>query len=271
VNAPRWIGVDFGTTNSAVAIADESSAHLVPFSSAAGPRPTFPSVLYFERRSHSVAGAAAIEHYLASEAKGRFIQSLKAYLGDKTFEGTGIGSQHYTLEKLIALIAKHMSEELGFASWPKPRRIVLGRPVHFSLPADPELDAFAADRLLAAIGMAGFDEIVFEYEPVAAAYAYEARLQRDELILIGDFGGGTSDFTIISVGPGVRARGRRPSDIVGTDGVPWRATRSTRGSSAAWSRRGSGAAASISRRRTSSCRSRAGRTNGWSGGTTCRS
>src|SRR6185436_265002 len=59
-----------------------------------------------------------------------------------------------------------------------------------------------------------------EFEPVAAAYAYEARLERDERILIGDFGGGTSDFTVISVGPGVRARGRRASDIIGTDGVP---------------------------------------------------
>jgi hypothetical chaperone protein len=92
--------------------------------------------------------------------------------------------------------------------------------VHFSNPPDPELDAFAADRLLAAVRLAGVDEIVFEYEPVAAAYAYEERLDRDEQILIGDFGGGTSDFTIISVGPGVRARGRRASDIIGTDGVP---------------------------------------------------
>ena len=185
-----------------------------------GPRPTFPSVLYFEPKSPSVAGAAAIERYLASESKGRFIQSLKAYLADSTFEGTGIGTQHYTLEKLIALIGKHMGEQLGFASWPAPRRIILGRPVHFSNPPDAELDAFATGRLLAAIRLAGFDEIVFEYEPVAAAYAYEARLRRDERILIGDFGGGTSDFTIISVGPGVRQRGRRASDIIGTDGVP---------------------------------------------------
>jgi hypothetical chaperone protein len=113
-----------------------------------------------------------------------------------------------------------MSDQLGFSSWPAPRRIILGRPVHFSNPPDAELDAFAAGRLLTAIGLAGFEEIVFEYEPIAAAYAYEARLQHDELILIGDFGGGTSDFTIISVGPGVRARGRRASDIIGTDGVP---------------------------------------------------
>jgi hypothetical chaperone protein len=219
--ASRWVGVDFGTTNSAVAFVEGSGPpHLAQFPSAHGPRPTFPSVLYFEPKASSVAGAAAIERYLASETKGRFIQSLKAYLADSTFEGTGIGTQHYTLEKLIALIGKHMGEQLGFASWPSPRRIILGRPVHFSNPPDAELDAFATERLLTAIRLAGFEEIVFEYEPVAAAYAYEARLRRDERILIGDFGGGTSDFTIISVGPGVRQRGRRASDIIGTDGVP---------------------------------------------------
>jgi hypothetical chaperone protein len=177
-------------------------------------------VLYFEPGKPSVAGTDAIEHYLASETKGRFIQSLKAYLADKTFEGTGIGTQHFTLERLIALIGKHMGDRLGFASWPSPRRIVLGRPVHFSNPPDDELDAFAVGRLLTAIRLAGFEQIVFEYEPIAAAYAYEARLLRDERILIGDFGGGTSDFTIMSVGPGVRRRGRRASDIIGTDGVP---------------------------------------------------
>jgi len=182
-------------------------------------------VLYFEprpgvgRQPVARAGASAIESYLASEQKGRFIQSLKTYLADRTFEGTAIGTQHYTLEKLIAIIARHMSDLLGFPIWPSPRRIILGRPVHFSNPSNAELDLFAADRLLSAIGLAGFEEIVFEYEPVAAAYAYEARLDRDERILIGDFGGGTSDFTIISVGPDVRARGRRASDIIGTDGV----------------------------------------------------
>jgi hypothetical chaperone protein len=221
VPSNTWVGVDFGTTNSAVAFVDLTGApRLAQFPTAHGPRPTFPSVLYFEPRKPSVAGAEAIERYLASETKGRFIQSLKAYLADRTFEGTGIGAQHYTLEKLIALIGKHMGDRLGFASWPAPRRIVLGRPVHFSNPPDAELDRFATDRLLTSIRLAGFEEIVFEYEPVAAAYAYEARLQQDERILIGDFGGGTSDFTIISVGPGVRRRGRQASDILGTDGVP---------------------------------------------------
>ena len=213
--------MDFGTTNSAVAFVDALGApRLAQFPTEHGPRPTFPSVLYFEPKKPSVAGADAIARYLASDTRGRFIQSLKAYLADRTFEGTGIGTRHYTLEKLIALIGRHMSEQLGFGAWPSPRRIILGRPVHFSNPPDAELDVFATARLLSAIRLAGFDEIVFEYEPVAAAYAYEARLERDERILIGDFGGGTSDFTIISVGPGVRQRGRRASDIIGTDGVP---------------------------------------------------
>jgi hypothetical chaperone protein len=216
----QWIGIDFGTTNSAVAFAEANGdARLATFPSSNGPRPTFPSVLYFEPKHASLAGSAAIERYLASEVKGRFLQSLKTYLAERSFEGTGIDSQHFTLEKLIALIAKHMLDDLGLATRTVPRRIVLGRPVHFSNPADPELDAFAANRLMTAMTLAGFDDIVFEYEPVAAAYAYEARLDRDERILIGDFGGGTSDFTIVSVGPGVRARGRRASDIIGTDGV----------------------------------------------------
>ena len=226
----RWAGLDFGTTNSAVAFVEGAGPpYLATFPDAGprldvgagrgGPRETFPSVLYFEPKSRPIAGAAAIERYLAAESKGRFIQSLKAFLADRTFEGTAIGARHYTLEKLIALIVRNMSELVELSSWPAPRRIILGRPVHFSNPPDAELDAFAAGRLLAAIRLVGFDEIVFEYEPVAAAYAYEERLRRNERILIGDFGGGTSDFTIISVGPRVRQRGRRASDIIGTDGV----------------------------------------------------
>src|SRR4029077_8207952 len=95
VTAARWIGLDFGTTNSAVALADASGPpRLAVFPTAAGPRPTFPSVLYFEPRAGGTArpsaraGPVAIERYLASERKGRFIQSLKTYLADRTFEGT---------------------------------------------------------------------------------------------------------------------------------------------------------------------------------------
>jgi hypothetical chaperone protein len=100
-----------------------------------------------------------------------------------------------------------------------PSRVVVGRPVHFSNAQEHEDDDFALGRLRAAIARCGFSEIEFEYEPVAAAYSYEQQLDRDELILIGDFGGGTSDFCVLRVGPTQRRRGRTPDDIIGTDGV----------------------------------------------------
>ena len=221
----RWVGLDFGTTNSAVALADAAGPpRLAVFPTAAGPRPTFPSVLYFPTsvpgeniargtevgRPSARAGPAAIEWYLASEHKGRFIQSLKTYLADRTFEGTAIGSVHYTLEKLIAIIVRQMGEALDFASWQAPRRIILGRPVHFANPSDAELDAFAAERLLAAIRLAGFEDIVFEFEPIAAAYAYEARLDRDERIFFDRFGEakvtGGEELTSVATGLALRAR-----------------------------------------------------------------
>jgi hypothetical chaperone protein len=220
------LGLDFGTTNSAVARADGHTARLATFTTAAGPTSTFPSILYFDRvkkdgstRMASCAGPKAIEHYLQAEEKGRLIQSLKAYLADRRFDGTGVFTKRYTLEDLIALILHHLLADTTHSLGTLPRRVVAGRPVHFSNARDGADDDFAAGRLRSALTQCGFEEIVFEYEPVAAAYSYEQTLAHDEMILIGDFGGGTSDFSILNVGPGVRARGRTPQDIVGTDGV----------------------------------------------------
>jgi hypothetical chaperone protein len=91
--------------------------------------------------------------------------------------------------------------------------------VHFVGAEKQEDDTFALDRLRAAFAAAGFDNIDFELEPIAAAYAYESTLDHDELILIGDFGGGTSDFSLVQVGPNVRKRGRKPQDLLGNSGV----------------------------------------------------
>jgi hypothetical chaperone protein len=231
------IGLDFGTTNSAAAVAGGPGPVLATFGPDERPTQTFPSILYFERKREgavtrltSAAGPAALQRYLEAEEKGRLIQSLKAYLADRRFDGTAVFSRRYALEDMIALIARHLlTDASGLtpdgsrASDPDaaviPSRVVVGRPVHFSNADTPEDDEFALGRLRGAIEQCGFTEIVFEYEPVAAAHSYEQQLDRDELILIGDFGGGTSDFSILRVGPTQRRRGRMPDDIIGTDGV----------------------------------------------------
>jgi hypothetical chaperone protein len=228
------IGLDFGTTNSAFASVLDGRPILASFSSAGDLTHTFPSILYFERRREgnltrltSAAGPKALEHYLEAEEKGRLIQSLKAYLADRRFDGTAVFSKHYSLDEMISFIVRHLltdarglTSALSTGSDPDiPSRVVVGRPVHFSNAQDHADDEFALERLRQAVARCGFTEIVFEFEPVAAAYSYEQTLDRDELILIGDFGGGTSDFSILRVGPTQRRRGRRPEDIIGTDGV----------------------------------------------------
>jgi hypothetical chaperone protein len=100
------------------------------------------------------------------------------------------------------------------------RQALVGRPVRFVGAENDDDDAYALTRLRSAFAAAGFEQVEFEFEPVAAAYAYESRLDHDELILIGDFGGGTSDFSLLRVGPGVRARGRTAEDMLGVSGVP---------------------------------------------------
>jgi hypothetical chaperone protein len=95
----------------------------------------------------------------------------------------------------------------------------VGRPVHFSIERTEAANEFALGRLRQAVRASGFEEIIFEYEPIAAAYSYERTVQRDELILVGDFGGGTSDFSILPVGPGMRSSASRSREILGNDGV----------------------------------------------------
>jgi len=199
---------------------------LARFSGPAGVTETFPSVLHFERELENgvpalraYAGSAAIERYLSHDSPGRLMRSLKAYLADRTFEGTSLYGRYLTLADLIAAFLRKLLEAAATTLGPIPSHVVVGRPVNFSNERTEAANAFALGQLLKSVQAAGFEHVIFEFEPVAAAYSYERTLQRDELILVGDFGGGTSDFSILPVGPGAKRDNSGKRVILGNDGV----------------------------------------------------
>jgi hypothetical chaperone protein len=229
-----FIGLDFGTTNSALALAPaQGPASLVPLRHGDADYSTFRSILYFEDgerdrngRPHAFAGPAAIDAYLTG-AEGRLIQSIKSYLANPDFTSTNIFNSRFTLENLIGFIVARMIDATPYSGELTERLrqspVVVGRPARFvrnSLGrAGSETDEFAVGRLTAALKGAGLPDVHFEFEPVAAAFAYEETLERDELVLIGDFGGGTSDFCLLHVGPGMREVRNRAETIIAVSGV----------------------------------------------------
>ncbi|HUZ94794.1 MAG TPA: Hsp70 family protein [Edaphobacter sp.] len=225
-NVPS-IGIDFGTTNSCIALATpEGSVELVSFPTETASIESFRSILYLEQHKNagrsqikSYTGPSGIEHYLEAEHKGRLIQSLKSYLTSRTLTGTEVFGRRYSIEDLISRILTdlRLRAEQQFG---KPiRHATVGRPVRFVGADSVDDDNFALERLREAFTHAGFESVGFEMEPIAAAYSYESTLDHDELILIGDFGGGTSDFSLLHVGPGVRKRGRAAKDLLGNSGL----------------------------------------------------
>ena len=222
------IGLDFGTTNSAVAVAtSDGTAVLATFPDGAQRTATFRSILYFNpetvrpgSRPEGVAGPEAIRSYLAAGGRGRLIQSMKSHLASRLFTDTNLFGFRYTLEDLIAIILRGLKAGAEAQFGHLDAGVVVGRPAHYSGAASDEDDDFGLTRLRAALHQAGFEDVRFEFEPVAAAYQYEQQLDHDELVLIGDVGGGTSDFSLIRLGPSARRRGERRDDILGVDGVP---------------------------------------------------
>jgi len=222
------IGIDFGTTNSSVAFAGSSDqVQLAKFPYLGGLTDAYRSLLYLQqvkedgvKRLKSWTGPEAIEQYLADDVKGRLIQSLKSFLSSRSLRSTEVFGRRLTLEDLIAKILRDLRENAESQFGLSIRSAVVGRPVHFVGAENQEDDTFAESRLRAAFQSAGYESVQFEMEPVAAAHYYESTLDHDELILIGDFGGGTSDFSLVHVGPNLRRRNEPGSNsILGNAGV----------------------------------------------------
>jgi len=222
----RSVGIDFGTTNSTIAVTGQNRNIITAkFQFGDELTETFRSVLYFEQnrtgdRKHlsALAGPKAILQYLRSEQKGRLIQSLKSYLASRLLTSTTVLGRPYLLEDLIAFLIRSLREEAEATLGRLGGTVVVGRPVRFLSAESKEDDDWAVTRLRKALLTAGFDNVVFEYEPVGAAYYYEIRLDHDELVLVADFGGGTSDFSLLRVGPTYR-KSKNQRKILGTEGV----------------------------------------------------
>jgi hypothetical chaperone protein len=221
------IGIDFGTTNSSIAYADRSGeVQLAKFPYLGSLTDAYRSLLYLHQAKEggvntlkSWTGPEGIEQYLSADTKGRLIQSLKTFLSSRTLHGTEVFGRRHTLEDLIARILRDLRTKAGRQFGIEVRSAVVGRPVHFVGAEKQEDDIYAEGRLRSAFEAAGYESVEFEMEPIAAAHYYESMLDHDELILIGDFGGGTSDFSLVHVGPTVRRRHRVSDGIVGNAGV----------------------------------------------------
>lgn len=211
------LGIDFGTSNSAVSfLAGDGLARLVPLEGTAGAMPT--AVFFNTEEPGRHFGRDAIGLYLAG-VEGRLMRSLKSLLGSSLVEEeTAVGAGTLSFKAIIALFLAELRERAAQHLGADPRRVVIGRPVHFVDEAS-DRDRRAQAVLAEAAASAGFTEVAFELEPIAAALDYERRLPAEALVLIVDIGGGTSDFTVVRLGPKRMGAADRSEDILATAGV----------------------------------------------------
>src|SRR3974390_131312 len=183
------IGIDFGTTNSSIALANRSGeVELAHFSELGTSTDSYRSLLHLEQVKEggvstlkSWSGPAGIERYLAADGNGRLMQSLKSFLSSRTLVTTEVFGRRHTLISLIARILQDLREQAEDQFGVKIKSAGVGRPVQFVGADNDEDNKYAEHRLAEAFGAAGFDSVEFELEPVAAARYYESTLDRDEL------------------------------------------------------------------------------------------
>jgi hypothetical chaperone protein len=217
MQAMPYCAIDFGTSNSAVALPRGETMILAPVE---GAQTTLPTAVFFNTDEHTRAyGRAALAEYIDGY-DGRLMRSLKSILGSSLAEtATELGDGNaikYT--EVIGIFVAFLKQRAEACAGVPIERAVLGRPVFF-VDDDPRADRLAQQQLEAAAQAAGLKEIHFQYEPIAAAFDYESRLEKEGLVLVADIGGGTSDFSLVRVGPERMRRIERKDDVLAHHGV----------------------------------------------------
>lgn len=209
------LAIDFGTSNSlAGAWRDGKRVEALPLDDAAADPTLMRTLLYFPDADTCYYGAAAIRQYLAHEMEGRLFRSFKSHLPNKNYLGTFLERRPVTLESMIGIFLLEMKKRAEKILDAPVKHAVIGRPARYSL--DAESDGFALHRMGKAAEFAGIKHVEFVPEPLAAALDLRRGLREEKLVLVGDFGGGTSDFTLIRIGP----YDFEKDHVLGLDGCP---------------------------------------------------
>lgn len=220
-----YLGIDFGTSNCSVALLPKDESEIFPINDPTvlplekNGSTTMPSILFFPHNgSKHYVGNEAIERYLSTNLEGRLMQAIKTLLPDVSFTGTNVhGWGHFTVEDLVFFILSAIKHRIEVFTHQDIAAVVMGRPAIFS--EDDEEEKTAEWRLLRAAKRAGFGRVRFQREPIAAALTYEQSLRKSELAFVGDFGGGTSDFTLMRLSPHRTGDIDRDDDILAVNGV----------------------------------------------------
>ncbi|MGB7194165.1 Hsp70 family protein [Collimonas pratensis] len=209
-------GVDFGTSNSTVGWSRPGHKALLPLEDG---KVTLPSVVFFNAEDDAFSfGRAALGAYLTGY-EGRLMRSLKSLLGSSLIDAqTEVGGRALPFRALLTHFIAELKQRAESAAGKEFQSVVLGRPVFF-VDDNPTADQRAQDTLAEIARSVGFQHIAFQYEPIAAAFDYESTIEREELVLIADIGGGTSDFSLVRLSPQRAANSERRDDILATGGV----------------------------------------------------
>jgi hypothetical chaperone protein len=208
-------GLDFGTSNTTLGTIEVSAPVLAALEAA---QTAIPSAIFYEADGGVRIGRRAVEAYVEG-VPGRLLRSLKSLLGTSLIdETTRLGRERISFRDVIAAYLGAVKRRAEQATGRELRNVVHGRPVHFVDNA-PEADRKAEQTLRTIAKGIGFEDVTFQFEPIAAALDYERQIASEEVALIADIGGGTSDFSIVRLGPGRHGKSDRAADILANDGV----------------------------------------------------
>lgn len=207
------LAIDFGTSNSLVgAVQGGKRIEALPLDPVAENPTMMRTLLYFANADECHYGSAAIQKFIENEMEGRLFRSFKSHLPNSNYLGTTIGGRVLRLENMIGIFLLELKKRSEKILGEQIDQVVLGRPARYSM--DDIADKFAVHRMQKAAEFAGFNSIRFVPEPLAAGLEFRRTLTEEKTVLIGDFGGGTSDFTVMKMSPDVF----RKEDVLGVDG-----------------------------------------------------